>query len=216
MKTIFTALLIALLAVPCLSLHTFINEGQKWCLSEEIPENTLVVSKFKFSYADDSPVESRQMQPTLGVDVVVRDPREEIILKQKKTKEARVAFTSQEAGDHNICLQTNTTRWFGAARRLRVDFEVSVGSNAIDYDSIAKADDLSSIDLRFRRINDRLTGIQAELSYQKDRETSFRNTSESTNSRVMWWSALQLIVVGGSAVFQVFHLKGFFKNRKLM
>jgi hypothetical protein len=43
------------------------------------------------------------------------------------------------------------------------------------------------------------------------REMVHRNTAESTNSRVKWWSIFQLGVVGGNGVFQVWYLKRFFE-----
>jgi hypothetical protein len=43
-----------------------------------------------------------------------------------------------------------------------------------------------------------------------------RNTSESTNSRVMWWSLLQTIVLIGSGLYQIRHLQTFFKKKKLV
>lgn len=56
----------------------------------------------------------------------------------------------------------------------------------------------------------------SELSYQKERETAFRNTSESTNSRASWFSIIQLIVIFGSALFQMQYLRIFFKKKKLI
>jgi len=43
------------------------------------------------------------------------------------------------------------------------------------------------------------------------REMVHRNTAESTNSRVKWWSIFQLGVVGGNGLFQVWYLKRFFE-----
>jgi dolichyl-phosphate-mannose--protein O-mannosyl transferase len=47
------------------------------------------------------------------------------------------------------------------------------------------------------------------------REMVHRNTAESTNSRVKWWSIFQLGVVGGNGLFQVWYLKRFFEVRDL-
>ena len=47
------------------------------------------------------------------------------------------------------------------------------------------------------------------------REENFRDTSESTNSRVLWWSIAQTVVLIVTAVYQLTNLKGFFKSKKL-
>jgi predicted metal-binding membrane protein len=47
------------------------------------------------------------------------------------------------------------------------------------------------------------------------REERFRDTSESTNARVMWWSIAQTVVLLIAGVYQLTNLKGFFKSKKL-
>ena len=53
--------------------------------------------------------------------------------------------------------------------------------------------------------------IFAEQGYVVVRERTHRNTAESTNARVKWWSIFQLGVVIGEGVFQVWWLKRFFE-----
>ena len=48
------------------------------------------------------------------------------------------------------------------------------------------------------------------------RERVHRNTAESTNSRVKWWSIFQLIVLAAQGFFQVWWLKRFFEVSKTM
>lgn len=43
------------------------------------------------------------------------------------------------------------------------------------------------------------------------RERVHRNTAESTNGRVKWWSTFQLAVVIAEGIFQVWWLKRFFE-----
>jgi hypothetical protein len=46
------------------------------------------------------------------------------------------------------------------------------------------------------------------------RERTHRNTAESTNARVKWWSIFQLGVLIGEGIFQVWWLKRFFEVRR--
>lgn len=48
------------------------------------------------------------------------------------------------------------------------------------------------------------------------REERFRQTSESTNKRVLWWSLAQTIVLVGMGFWQMRHLKTFFETKKLV
>lgn len=48
------------------------------------------------------------------------------------------------------------------------------------------------------------------------REERFRQTSESTNQRVLWWSLLQTSVLIAMGYWQMRHLKSFFEAKKLV
>ena len=48
------------------------------------------------------------------------------------------------------------------------------------------------------------------------REERFRQTSESTNQRVLWWSIAQTVILLITGFWQIRHLKGFFEAKKLV
>lgn len=62
-----------------------------------------------------------------------------------------------------------------------------------------------------RKLSDALAQVRDEQSYIVVRERVHRNTAESTNGRVKWWSLFQLAVVIGEGIFQVWWLKRFFE-----
>jgi len=53
--------------------------------------------------------------------------------------------------------------------------------------------------------------VKDEQSYIVVRERTHRNTAESTNARIKWWSIFQLAVLIGQGFFQVWWLKRFFE-----
>lgn len=48
------------------------------------------------------------------------------------------------------------------------------------------------------------------------REERFRQTSESTNQRVLWWSIAQTVILLVTGFWQMKHLKSFFEAKKLV
>lgn len=62
-----------------------------------------------------------------------------------------------------------------------------------------------------KELAEMLSQVKDEQEYIIAREMVHRNTAESTNARVKWWSIFQLGVVGGNGVFQVWYLKRFFE-----
>lgn len=65
-----------------------------------------------------------------------------------------------------------------------------------------------------RKLSELLAQVKDEQSYIVIRERVHRNTAESTNERVKWWSMFQLFVLIGNGVFQVWWLKRFFEVGK--
>jgi hypothetical protein len=70
--------------------------------------------------------------------------------------------------------------------------------------------------LRVRAVNDKVQNIRREQIYQRERERDFRDKSENTNSRVVNWTVIQMVVLGITGVWQVRHLSQFFKSKKLV
>ena len=64
-----------------------------------------------------------------------------------------------------------------------------------------------------RELSELLAQVKDEQSYIVVRERTHRNTAESTNARVKWWSIFQLGVLIGEGIFQVWWLKRFFEVR---
>ena len=69
--------------------------------------------------------------------------------------------------------------------------------------------------MQLRRLNNKLKDMMRQQAYQKEREVAFRNTSESTNSRVQWWSIFQVAMMVVAGVWQITHLLAFFKTKKI-
>lgn len=64
-----------------------------------------------------------------------------------------------------------------------------------------------------RQLSELVSQVKDEQGYIVVRERTHRNTAESTNARVKWWSIFQLLVLGAEGVFQVWWLKRFFEVR---
>jgi hypothetical protein len=58
-----------------------------------------------------------------------------------------------------------------------------------------------------------LQQIQAEQEYMRMRERAHRNTMESTNARVIWWSFIEAGCLVLMSVGQIMYLRRFFEVR---
>jgi len=68
-----------------------------------------------------------------------------------------------------------------------------------------------------REVRDLASGLQAvkdEQEYIVVRERRHRDTAESTNSRVVWWSIFQGIVLFSVCAWQIYYLQSFFEVKR--
>ncbi|XP_015786896.1 transmembrane emp24 domain-containing protein eca [Tetranychus urticae] len=209
--TLFLVFIIQL--ADCLYFH--IGETERKCFIEEIPDETLVVGNYKCQLFDPQTGGYMPSSPGIGMHVEVRDPDDKIMLSKVYSSEGRFSFTSHVPGEHVICLYSNSTRWF-AGSQLRVHLDIQVGEHAVDYAHVQQKEKLSELQLRVRQLLDQVEQITKEQNYQRYREERFRQTSESTNSRVLWWSLGQTIILLVMGFWQMKHLKSFFEAKKLV
>jgi len=198
-----------------LSLYFHIAETERKCFIEEVPDDTLVVGNYKCQLFDPNTGGFMPASPGIGMHVEIRDPEDKVILSKVYSSEGRFSFTSHTPGEHVICLYSNSSRWFSGGQ-LRVHLDIQVGEHAVDYQNIAQKEKLSELQLRVRQLLDQVEQITKEQNYQRYREERFRQTSESTNSRVLWWSIGQTAILLGMGFWQMKHLKSFFEAKKLV
>jgi len=82
--------------------------------------------------------------------------------------------------------------------------------------SFAKQHDLSPLEQLILQLSEAIRTIDQEQAYIKMRERVHRNTSESTNSRVIWWSVFEVILLLSMSLLQVFYLRKIFEIKRVV
>ncbi|WVO16976.1 hypothetical protein L204_104662 [Cryptococcus depauperatus] len=127
-----------------------------------------------------------------------------------------LAVTTHESADVGVCM----TNWYlghGNPRVVRpVELDVDIGADAIDYNAIANQESLSILEVEMRKLEAVAKGIVEEMGYLQRREMKMRDTNESTNERVKFFSILIICGTIGLGVWQLVHLRSFFKRKYLI
>ena len=92
---------------------------------------------------------------------------------------------------------------------------------ASPFPNQSSVDIVAPVEREIRALANDLKSVRDEQEYILVRERRHRNTAESTNSRVKWWSIVQGIVLFLVVAWQVYYLKvcagaGVQPNRPLM
>ncbi|KAI9363980.1 emp24/gp25L/p24 family/GOLD-domain-containing protein [Zopfochytrium polystomum] len=210
-------LLVLLLAsAACVNALYFVLEGnQPKCFIEELPKETTVIGTFSSaSWSDrgEKYEENAKLSILIHVDHTETQHR---LVSQTGQAKGRFTFTSSDAGEHKICISAeNSGGWFGSPK-TKLTLDLMFGDVTHDVTSSKKvaANDLAQT---VRDIKERAIAILKEQQYQRAREAEFRDTSEATNSKVVQWTIIQVIVLVITGLWQVRHLKQFFVSKKLL
>lgn len=74
----------------------------------------------------------------------------------------------------------------------------------------------SEVDTELRELAVGLRALRDEQELLVSREKSHHRTAESTNSRVLWWSLFEVIILVGVCFWQVNYLKRFFEVKRVI
>ncbi|KAF9556666.1 hypothetical protein CPC08DRAFT_669673 [Agrocybe pediades] len=211
MRLVFFSIFLCLLS-SVNALHFYLDANQKRCFVEELPTDTVVEGHYRAQEWSEQ-LQKYADNPELGIVIEVQEePSGHVVVKTTGPLDGKFTFTSHEAGDHSICLSTNYTSWFSHTH-IRLYLDIVVGSTKPDVEQ--DRSHVSELASKVRDLNQKLEDIRREQQYQREREEDYRDLSEATNARAVWYSVAQIVVLVVTCAWQLRHLKNFFEDRKM-
>ncbi|KAJ3444581.1 hypothetical protein M0813_25160 [Anaeramoeba flamelloides] len=196
MKFLFS-LFLSIFIIQTQSITITVNPNSKECLIESVDKHTGVTLFYQVISGGGMDINPE----ILGPDGVV-------VYKREKEQEGKFTFLTRTAGEYRFCfgneMSTVTTK------QVNFNFQIGHGSDS----GIAKKEHLTPLENGVLELQEQLRGILSEQRYLKAREHIHRNTTESTNSRVLWWSFLQTLLLIAMGVAQIFYIKRIFEKTK--
>jgi len=142
----------------------------------------------------------------MDVDFWLTDPDGLALSKYVKQSTGTASITATKDGKHEYC--------FSNQMSAIADKTVSFNVHGIIY--VGDDGTVAPIEREIRALANDLKAVKDEQEYIIVREQKHRNTAESTNSRVKWWSVLQSIVLVVVVSWQVYYLKSFFEVKRVI
>ncbi|MCJ1249351.1 p24 complex component [Trapelia coarctata] len=143
----------------------------------------------------------------LDIDFWIQDPNGGYQVHTRSVSTGDHSFDAHLDGKYVYCFSNE--HWSASSK------EVSFNVHGIVYVPEAEAPS-DPLEKEVRQLSELLTQVKDEQSYIVVRERTHRNTAESTNARVKWWSIFQLGVLIGEGIFQVWWLKRFFEVKRVV
>ncbi|KAJ1657758.1 vesicle coat component [Dispira simplex] len=178
------------------------------CLSQWAPKDTHVLVKAKVGPGAGQRVEMR---------VYDLSPSSNVYASRHNVDNVVTEFTTHEHSDVVVCFRNILEGNMGADGRSRpVTFSMDVGASSVDYRTVMANEKLKPLEAELAKLEKYLEEVDDQLNYMRRRERKLRNTNESTNERVKFLGVLSLLVLVGSGLWQIFYLRRFFQQKKLM
>mmetsp|Transcript_17244 Transcript_17244/g.19611 ORF Transcript_17244/g.19611 Transcript_17244/m.19611 type:complete len:235 (-) Transcript_17244:972-1676(-) len=189
-------------------LYFYISVYKHKCFYEELPGETIIKGSYEHSDPSRKPI-----------DIILSGPSGEVLLEKRAEGKSRFAHHALEAGMHKICIVPNTSSRPWPAHDPTVKFRLVIEVQAEDAevgDDIANKKHVSALEEAIAAMESKMTLIMKNLEYNHKQEMHFRDQSERINARIIFWSLVQSSVLIVSGVWQIIHLKGFFRSKKLV
>ncbi|XP_068948350.1 LOW QUALITY PROTEIN: transmembrane emp24 domain-containing protein 10 [Petaurus breviceps papuanus] len=191
-------------SVLTISFHLPVNSRK--CLREEIHKDLLVTGEYEIT-------DQSGGAGGLRTHLKITDSAGHILYSKEDATKGKFAFTTEDYDMFEACFESKGT---GRTPDQLVILDMKHGVEAKNYEEIAKVEKLKPLEVELRRLEDLSESIVNDFAYMKKREEEMRDTNESTNTRVLYFSIFSMFCLIGLATWQVFYLRRFFKAKKLI
>ncbi|KZT41101.1 supernatant protein factor, C-terminal domain-containing protein [Sistotremastrum suecicum HHB10207 ss-3] len=140
----------------------------------------------------------------LDIDFWLADPHNLALGKHFKQSTGSVSITAEHDGRYEYC--------FSNLMSPVADKIVSFNVHGIVY--VGEDESIAPMEREIRDLAIGLQSVKDEQEYIVVREKVHRNTAESTNDRVKWWSIVQGIVLFLVCGWQIYYLRSLFESKR--
>ncbi|BGO88578.1 hypothetical protein NBRC10512_002668 [Rhodotorula toruloides] len=142
----------------------------------------------------------------LDVDFWLTGPGNRVMNEQRKKDTGTYSFTAEQDGRYTYCFSNEMSTVSGKT--------VSFNVHGIMY--VEDDGHTAPIEREIRQLSAALEAVKDEQEYIVVRERLHRDTAESTNDRVKYWSIIQTIMLFAVCGWQIFYLKRFFEVKRVV
>ncbi|CAG0886009.1 unnamed protein product [Cyprideis torosa] len=177
------------------------------CFSDEIHGNVFVTGEYGIQHF-----------PNQKVDITVIDTKSHFLFNREDAPESgKFAFTTEDYDVFQICFHSRIDEnMVHHARPQEISLFMKRGVEAKNYEQLGEVNKLKPLEVELKRLEDLSESITQAFAYMRKREEEMRDTNESTNSRVLYFSLFSMMCLGGLATWQVLYLRRYFKSKKLI
>lgn len=200
----FSILLVCLSATCVYGITFSLLPNTQKCLRDEIQAHQPVMGNYEITDA-----------PGQTISYIVRDSKGHILSQKEDTLRGKISFSTELYETYEICFVSKVPQHQrGVVQEVSLDMKK--GFETKNYEGIGEAAKLKPLELDLKKMEDLSDSIVQDFAMMRKREEEMRDTNESTNNRVLFFSIFSMVCLLGLATWQVLYLRRFFKAKKLI
>ncbi|CAJ1414863.1 unnamed protein product, partial [Effrenium voratum] len=131
-------------------------------------------------------------------------------------RNARASMVTEEV-PHTLCFASSVEESQMVSFNFHVDEHGdSEGHQDKEHMEYVTKEHTTKVEELVAKLESKAGDILDQQQYAITREAVHRETAESTNARVMWWTLAEVAVLIILAGFQVYYLRGYFENKQIV
>ncbi|XP_031574854.1 transmembrane emp24 domain-containing protein [Actinia tenebrosa] len=147
----------------------------------------------------------------LDIDVKIIGPDQKVIYSGERETNGKYTFAAHMDGVYNYCFSNKMSTM--TPKIVKFSMDIGEAPKDTSKDDNASHDKLSEM---VGQLGEAMTGVKHEQEYMEVRERIHRSINDNTNSRVVWWSFFESLVLVAMTLGQVYYLKRFFEVRRVV
>eukprot|EP00397_Hematodinium_sp_SG-2012_P028975 GEMP01030562.1.p1 GENE.GEMP01030562.1~~GEMP01030562.1.p1 ORF type:complete len:192 (-),score=31.24 GEMP01030562.1:1491-2066(-) len=137
-----------------------------------------------------------------GILVLVKSDKDKTEVYRSIHVSSKIETSQEITGEYQLCFTSSVPN------EQTVSFNLHIDKAARNIVTTTQTDKVQSL---VSELEVRTSTIMDQQQYAITREAVHRDTAESTNSRLVWWTAIEVGCLIFLAGFQVYYLKSFFE-----
>ncbi|ETO75721.1 hypothetical protein F444_08734 [Phytophthora nicotianae P1976] len=210
------ALLLLLLCVVGVTEALYFNvkkEGHR-CFLVDVPKETTFRAEYE---SPDTTDVMKTIVAFYAPDPSNGEDEKTLVKKEPTNQKGAISFSAQQNGPHWVCVSLDSSNYaLPDDASMRFALKLSMGTSHEEYQNLAKKNQMDDLHLEIMKLRDRVSAIQRNQDYAKEKSMTLQSSIESSNHRATWVSVLQIAILLATGFYQAKHLQTYFHKKKLV
>lgn len=146
------------------------------------------------------------------IDVDIRDPSNVILYQEERSSSGKLTIEANIDGPYKFCFSNVRSSY--TPKTIIFDIDKANASGATKSDGTKEDDEITKVVNMAENLMLAAISSRHDVRYLLARDRVHRKVNDQTNSRIVWWSGIEFILLLLVSLGQVWYLRRFFEVRR--